>query len=150
MKVRVSAVVAVFATALVLAGSAVAFDCIRVSSSWQGLQQSTKSGNWLAFNMSSASGVTTTFQTIFGATLPPDVADCVATQYAGYKVSPYFALGIGVAGANADNGIGVLVWHNKNDAVLGNLRGIDHLDDSPIGAALFGSLGACGIDVEED
>ncbi len=150
MKSRLSAVVAAFATALVLAGSAVAFDCIRVSSSWQGLQQSTMWGNWLALNMSRASGVTATFLSVVGATLPPEVAACVATQYASYHVTPYFALGIGVAGGNAENGVGVLVWHNKNDAVLGNLHGIDHLEDSPVGAALFGSLGACGIDVEED
>jgi hypothetical protein len=99
--------------------------------------------------MSSASGVTQTFETVVGTTLPPEVAGCIATSYATYGVSPYFALGAGVAGGRTGNGIGVLAWHNKNDAVLGNLRGIDHLVDSPIGAALFGSLAACGIDVNE-
>jgi hypothetical protein len=30
--------------------------------------------------------------------------------------------------------------------VLGNVKGIDHLEDSPIGAALFGAAGACGLE----
>jgi hypothetical protein len=29
--------------------------------------------------------------------------------------------------------------------VLANLKGIDHLEDSPLGAALFGALGQCGL-----
>jgi hypothetical protein len=29
--------------------------------------------------------------------------------------------------------------------VLGNLKGIDRLEDSPIGAALFGAAADCGI-----
>jgi hypothetical protein len=45
-------VLAVVVLALVGASSAVAFDCIRVSSSLKGLQQSTKSGNWLLFDLS--------------------------------------------------------------------------------------------------
>jgi hypothetical protein len=53
----------------------------------------------------------------------------------------YFALGFGVAGPN-----GVLAHNNPNDNVLGNLKGIDHLEDSPIGAALFGAAAACGLD----
>jgi hypothetical protein len=52
------------------------------------------------------------------------------------------ALGFGVAGPN-----GVLAHNNSNDSVLGNLRGIDHLDDSPIGAALFGAAADCGLPV---
>ncbi|MBA3734811.1 MAG: hypothetical protein H0W90_06390 [Actinobacteria bacterium] len=43
MKQRLVALVAVVVAALALAGSALAFDCIRVSSSLQGLQQSTGS-----------------------------------------------------------------------------------------------------------
>jgi hypothetical protein len=39
----------------------------------------------------------------------------------------------------------VLAGHNPNDDVLANLRGIDHLEDSPIGAALFSALGSCGL-----
>jgi len=60
---------------------------------------------------------------------------------------------VGVAGGRNDEnpeGFGVLAWHNPNEDLLGNLRGIDHLEDSPVGAALFGSLAACGIDAGED
>jgi hypothetical protein len=41
----------------------------------------------------------------------------------------------------------VLAHNNSNDSVLGNLRDIDHLDDSPIGAALFGAAADCGLPV---
>jgi hypothetical protein len=149
MRSRMLVLVAVLAAALTLGGSALAFDCVRVSSSLQGLQQSTRSGNWLLFDLSSPGAVHGTFQRIFDAQLPDDVASCIATHYATYHVTPYFALGIGVAGGES-GGVGVLAWHNKNGQVLGNLKGIDHLDDSPVGAALFGSLGACDIDVSED
>jgi hypothetical protein len=57
MRHRLLALLALMIAALALAGSAFAFDCIRVSSSLQGLQQSTRSGNWLLFNLSSASAV---------------------------------------------------------------------------------------------
>jgi hypothetical protein len=153
MKRRLFAFAGVTALVLAFAGSALAFDCLRVSSSLQGLQQSTKSGNWLLFDLSSTAGVQRTFESLLGAEVPADVAACVAENYAGYDVTPYFALGTGVAGGKNDEnsgGFGVLAWHNKNDEILGNLRGIDHLEDSPVGAALFGSLGACGIDVEEE
>ena len=149
MRSRMLVLVAVLTAALTLGGSALAFDCVRISSSLQGLQQSTRSRNWLLFDLSSASAVQGTFQRVVGADLPADVAACIATQYATYHVTPYFALGVGVAGGE-NGGVGVLAWHNKNEQVLGNLKGIDHLEDSLVGAALFGSLGACGIDVTED
>lgn len=66
--------------------------------------------------------------------------ECVATAYATSGLSPYFALGVGVAGPN-----GVLAGHNPNDKVLADIKGIDHLEDSPIGAALFGALESCGL-----
>jgi hypothetical protein len=59
------------------------------------------------------------------------------------NLSSYFALGFGVAGPN-----GVLAHNNPNARVLGNLKGIDHLEDSPIGAALFGAA-TCGLEVGE-
>ena len=52
VKQRVLTGLAVLVLALVGASSALAFDCIRVSSSLKGLQQSTKSGNWLLFDLS--------------------------------------------------------------------------------------------------
>ena len=42
-----------------------------------------------------------------------------------------------------------LAGHNKNTKVLSNLKGIDHLEESPIGEALFGAAAACGLDVGE-
>jgi hypothetical protein len=50
-----------------------------------------------------------------------------------------------VAGRN-----GVLAHNNPNESVLGNLKGIDHLEESPIGAALFGAASQCGIPVDEE
>lgn len=139
MRHRLLALLALLIAALALAGSAFAFDCIRVSSSLQGLQQSTRSGNWLLFNLSSPAAVQQTAASL-GETVTIEQASCVATAYAQSGLSPYFALGVGVAGPN-----GVLAGHNKNESLLANLKGIDHLEDSPVGAALFGALGQCGL-----
>ena len=149
MKRRLIAFGVVGALVLAFAGSAFAFDCIRVSGSLQGLQNSTKSGNWLLFDLSSPTAVQGTFERVVGEQVPADVAKCVSDTYATYKVTPYFALGIGVAGGE-NGGPGVLAGHNKNEEVLANLKGIDHMEESPVGAALFGSLDACGIDVGEE
>jgi len=143
MKHRLLALLALGIAALALAGSAFAFDCIRVSSSLQGLKQSTKSGNWALFDLSSGPAVQQTLANL-GETITPEQATCVSNTYAASHLSPYFALGFGVAGPN-----GVLAHNNPNADVLGNLKGIDHLEDSPIGAALFGAAGACGLDVGE-
>lgn len=136
---RLMVLLTVIVASLSLAGSAAAFDCIRVSSSLQGLQQSTKSGNWLLFDLSSAAAVQQTAAGV-GEEITLAQGECVATAYATSGLSPYFALGVGVAGPN-----GVLAGHNPNDNVLANLKGIDHLEDSPIGAALFGALESCGL-----
>jgi hypothetical protein len=149
---RLAAFAVLAAVALTVAGSALAFDCIRVSASLQGLQQSTKSGNWLLFDLSTPAGVATTFENVTGGSVPDEVAACVAEEYAATGERPFFALGTGVAGGKKDTnpgGFGVLAWHNKNEGVLSNVKGIDHLESSPVGAALFGSLEACGIDVSE-
>jgi hypothetical protein len=143
MRHRVLALLALFVAALALAGSAFAFDCIRVSSSLQGLKQSTRSGNWVLFDLSSASSVQQTLANL-GEQIPLPQAACVSNAYATSHLSPYFALGVGVAGRN-----GVLAHNNPNDNVLGNLKGIDHLEDSPIGAALFGAAAQCGLDTGE-
>lgn len=140
MKHRLFALLALLVAALALAGSAFAFDCIRVSSSLQGLQQSTKSGNWALFNLSSATTVQQTLANL-GEDIPLSQAECLASHYAATQQPVYFALGFGVAGPN-----GVLAHNNPNDNVLGNLKGIDHLEDSPIGAALFEAAVACGLE----
>jgi len=128
MRKRLAALVAVAIAALALAGSAVAFDCIRVSSSLQGLQQSTKSGNWLLFDFSSADAVQSTFANI-GEDLTDEEAACFAEVYGASGQPLYFALGIGVAGPN-----GVLAWNNDNDA-MGDGKGVDHLEATGILAA---------------
>src|SRR6266511_4968775 len=135
MRHRLLALLALLIAVLALASSAFAFDCIRVSSSLQGLQQSTRSGNWLLFDLSSPAAVQQTAASL-GETVTIEQATRVAAAYAQSGLSPYFALGVGVAGPN-----GVLAGPNKNESVLANLKGIDHLEDSPVGAALFGALG---------
>ena len=139
MKHRLGALVALFVLALAVTGSAFAFDCIRVSSSLQGLKSSTRSGNWALFDLSSGASAKETL-TVAGVDLTDAQAQCVSDHYLASGLKPYFALGFGVAGPN-----GVLAGHNKNDRVLSNLKGIDHLEDSPVGAALFGAAADCGI-----
>ena len=149
MRHRLAAFAAVIAVGLALAGSAFAFDCIRVSSSLQGLQQSTKSGNWLLFDISSAAGAERTFADVVGLNLTDAQAQCFATAYGKSGQPLYFALGIGVAGGE-NGGPGVLAGHNKNESVLANGKGIDHFEDSPILPAIFAAAGSCGIDIPED
>jgi hypothetical protein len=158
MKTRVPALLAALALALTVTGSAVAFDCIRVSSSLQGLTQSTSSGNWLLFDLSSASGVQQTFANVFEAEITPAQAACFASAYAQSGQPQFFALGIGVAGGKKDSfpshgargeGFGVLAWNNPNDAVLGDGKGIDHIEDGGIIPAVFAAGEACGITIPE-
>lgn len=146
MKQRLTVLLAVLALALVGTGSALAFDCIRVSSSLQGLQQSTKSGNWALFNLSSGPALQQSLAAL-GEEVTSEQAACASNAYkaAGEDLPLYFALGFGVAGRN-----GVLAHNNPNVSVLANLKGIDHLEDSPIGAALFGAAAQCGIPVDEE
>ena len=158
MKIRVPALAAALAVVLVLAGTAYAFDCIRVSSSRQGLFQSAKSGNWLPFDFGSAAGVKQTFADVFGASLNDTQAGCIATAYGASGQPKYFALGVGVAGGKktsvpsngaraAGDGFGVIAWHNQNLRVLSNGKGIDHIDDSPILTALVKAAGGCGVPI---
>ncbi len=147
MKQRLGLVLAVLALALVGTGSALAFDCIRVSSSLTGLQQSTTSGHWALFDLSSGAALQQSLATL-GEEITSAQADCASDAYkaAGEDLPLYFALGLGVAGPN-----GVLAHNNPNEeSVLADLRGIDHLEDSPIGAALFGAAEECGIPVDDE
>ena len=117
--------------------SAFAFDCIRVSSSLQGLQASTRSSNWLLFDLSSVEGVQRTFETI-GEPAPSDAeAQCLVTAYGQFGQPRFFALGIGVAGPH-----GVLAWMNET-AAMGDGRGIDHLEDSGVLSAFLAAVEAC-------
>jgi hypothetical protein len=150
MKHRLSALLALAVLALTLTGSAFAFDCIRVSSSREGLVNSTRSGNWLLFDLSSGPAVE---QTLTNAEVPvtSEQAACIAEAYAASGQPLYFALGIGVAGGENPNAAagGVLAHNNPNDGVLGDGKGIDHFEDSPILGALFGAAAGCGVAVPE-
>jgi hypothetical protein len=142
MRSRLAALVVVVVASLTAAGSALAFDCIRVSSSLQGLQESTQSGNWLLIDVSSAEAVQRTFETV-GEAVPSDAqAECFASAYAASGQPAYFAVGIGVAGPN-----GVLAHRNTN--TMGDGRGVDQLEASGILLAFFDAALACGIDVSE-
>jgi hypothetical protein len=146
VKQRLTVLFAVLALALVGTGSALAFDCIRVSSSAKGLQQSTKSGNWALFDLSSGAALQHSLLAL-DQEITIAQGNCASAAYkaAGDELPLHFALGVGVAGRN-----GVLAHNNPNESVLANLKGIDHLEDSPIGAALFGAAAQCGIPVDEE
>src|SRR5438132_9047448 len=108
MKHRALLLLVAVVAALTVASSALAFDCIRVSSSLQGLQQSTASGgNWYLLDLSSGASVQQTVAPFFGATVTPAQAACVSSTYLASGYTPYFAFGIGVAGGNT-NGPGVI------------------------------------------
>jgi hypothetical protein len=149
MRHRFAIVVAVLAFGLVGVGSAAAFDCIRVSSSLQGLKQSTmKSGNWLLFDLSTPQAATDTFAMISDGAiqLTDQEASCFVTAYAASGQPRFWALGIGLAGGE-HGGSGVLAHNNKNAGVLSNNKGIDHFEDSGIIPAVFGAAETCGIDL---
>jgi hypothetical protein len=148
MKKRLSVCLAVLVLALVGAGSAFAFDCIRVSSSLQGLQQSTKSGNWIVFDFSTPEAFQASLSE-FGVDLTDEQAACGAAAYAESGQPLYFALGIGVAAGENENARagGVLAHNNPNTSVLSNGTGIDHFEDSGIIPALEAAAMSCGIPV---
>ena len=129
MKRRFVAVLAVFAVMLTTTSSALAFDCIRVSSSPQGLQQSTRSGNWLYFNMTPGGGGVAQVLNFFGVPVTSSQLACFQTAYSASGAPTYFALGTGVAGGKTGNGPGVLA-HKAPEKVLSNGTGIDHFDDT--------------------
>lgn len=148
MRHRLGLLFVVTVVALAATSSAFAFDCIRVSSSYQGLVSSTAhSGHWLLFDMTNATNVQENLSNFASAPLTTGQADCVVENYARSGLTPYFALGFGVAGGFT-NGPGVLAHNNPNEKVLGDLKGIDHIDASPIGGAIFGAAGACGVSLE--
>ena len=144
MRLRSMAIIAVCFTALAFAGSAFAHECIRVSSSLTGMQHSAGSDNWLLFDLSSADGVKQTFADVFEVELTDTQANCMATEYGKANLPLSFSLGIGVAGPN-----GVLAHNNKNTEVLGNNKGLDHLEESPILGAVFAAGGHCGVQIPE-
>jgi hypothetical protein len=148
MRHRVALLIAVGVVALAATSSAFAFDCIRVSSSYQGLVASTSnSGHWLLFDMTNPANVQANLSNFAAEPLTSEQATCVSAAYLQTGLTPYFALGFGVAGG-LTNGPGVLAHNNPNENVLGNLKGIDHIDASPIGGAIFAAAGGCGVSLE--
>lgn len=147
MKRRFMAVLAVFAVTLTTTSSALAFDCMRVSSSKTGLQQSaTNSGKWLYFDMTQGGGGVAEILDFFG--LPSSKEVCFQAAYTAAQAKDptlptYFALGTGVAGGNT-NGPGVLAHNNPNTNVLSNGTGIDHFDDTVLPVFLAAAPG-CGV-----
>ena len=129
MRHRFAFVLGVATAALAISSSALAFDCMRVSGSMQGLQQSTKSGNWLYFDMTASGGGVAEVLDHGGIHPTTQQLACFQAAYDASTDAPrYFALGIGVAGGKTGNGPGVLA-HNAPDDVLMNGTGIDHFDD---------------------
>ena len=129
MRHRLTLLFAAAALALTITGSALAFDCMRVSSSPEGLRQSTQSGNWLYFDMTDGGGGVAQLISFFE--LPASTVPCFQAAYDASDGPRYFALGIGVAGGRTEHGTGVLGF-NAPDKVLTNGTGIDHIDDTVI------------------
>jgi hypothetical protein len=129
VKHRLATILGVLVVALVLSGSALAFDCMRVSSSLQGLKQSTQSGNWLLFDMTNGGGGVAEILDFFGVSPTQTQINCFQSAYDSSSGPRYFALGIGVAGGRTGHGPEVLA-HQAPDAVLMNGTGIDHFEDT--------------------
>lgn len=140
MRSRSLVLAAAAVVSLALAGSAAAFDCIRVSSSLQGLQASTRSGNWLLLDFSTAAATRATVTNVFETPIDVQQATCLTEGYGASGKPAFFALGIGVAGPN-----GVPAHRNPNPRVLSDLRGIDHFEGTGILEALLASAVECGI-----
>jgi hypothetical protein len=147
MKHRLALFVGVAVVALTVTSSALAFDCMRVSSSATGLQHSTSnSGRWLYFDMTDSGNGITQILEFFGA--PTEAAPCFQSAYdaavaANPKLPLYFALGIGVAGGQT-NGPGVIAHNNPNHRVLSNGTGIEHFEDTVLPVILAAAPSCLG------
>jgi hypothetical protein len=137
---RAIVVLAVLTCSLFAVSSAYAFDCIRVSTSHQGsVQSANHSGRWLLIDLSTTEAAAQTLATIGVHATPAQVA-CFTDAYGRSGQPLTFTLGIGVAGPN-----GVLAHNNPNTRVVSNGHGIDHIEDSPISAAVDASAMSCGF-----
>ena len=133
---------AVLAVSVVAPGSAAAFDCIRVSASVPGLEQSTNSGNWFAFDLSDVEGVQRAFAALEDPPPTVEQAQCFVETYAATGQPRSFAVGISVAGPR-----GVLAFRNAK--TTGDGKGVDHLESSGIPAAFLAAVEGCGIEVTD-
>ena len=90
MRHRLGLLLAVTAVALAATGSAFAFDCIRVSSSYQGLIASTaNSGHWLLFDMTNADNVQANLSNFAGTPLTIDQAIDLALDGESERAPPH-------------------------------------------------------------
>lgn len=142
-RVRSVVVSIVAAGALALAGTAAAFDCVRVSASLRGLEQSQGSGKWFVIDVSSAEGVQRTFEALGDPVPSAADAACFVAAYAASGQPASFAIGIGVAGPN-----GVLMHRNKTKATSDG-KGIDRLESSGIADAYLNAIDVCGIETTD-
>jgi hypothetical protein len=126
---------AVAAAIVLAAGPAFAFDCVRVSSSTNGLVNSQKSGHW---EYISVEGFTA--ETVASGLWTAEQGECVLEGYLATGQPTEFAVGLFVA-----NGQGGVIAGNNPDkkGVLSDGKGIDHLE-AGILPALFGVLEECG------
>lgn len=145
MKRRLALLVGVVAVALALSSSAWAFDCMRVSSSLQGLQQSTaNSGNWLYFDMTASGTGVAEVLDFFEISVTPAQLACFQSAYDASSAPKYFALGIGVAGASGKGHGPDVIAHKAPDKVLMNGTGIEHFDDTVLPVFLSAAPGCLG------
>jgi hypothetical protein len=140
VKHRLSAFLAVLVVALAVSGSALAFDCIRVSSSLQGLQQSTRTGNWTLFDFSTPTAIHDSALALAGIDLSPSQVACFQQSYSASGAPAYFALGTGVAGGKTGHGPGEVASGAPLDVVT-NGKGIDHASDAGVFDALDAAAG---------
>lgn len=147
MKHRLALFVGVAVVALTVTSSALAFDCMRVSSSLQGLQQSAShSGMWLYFDMTDGGNGIPEILDFLEVPSDPTTVACFQDAYDQAVASDptlplYFALGFGVAGG-FHNGPGVLAHNNPNENVLSNGTGIDHFEATVL-PVLEAAAGSC-------
>ena len=102
-------------------------------------QAANHSGRWLLLDLSTTEAATQTLATIGVQATPAQVA-CFTEAYAQSGQPLTFTLGIGVAGKN-----GVLAHNNPNTRVLSDGHGVDHIEDSPISAAVDAAAASCGF-----
>lgn len=135
MKRRLAVLAACAAAGAVLLGTAPAqaWDCIRVSGSMQGLQNSTRSGNWEYLTIDDL--VAGAMEE--GMITSQAQADCVLAAWAAAGEPSYFAIGTGVAGARGAMRSGHIsdadffeLAKNAPANVMVDGHGVDHLDDA--------------------
>ena len=129
---RIAAVAGIAGAVVAASAPAYAWDCIRVSGSQQGLQQSSQNGQWMymTFDDLVAGGVAEGF-------LDASQVDCVTAAWAALGEPEYFAIGGGVAGARGAMQSGHMsdsdffeLAKNAPLKVMVNGKGVDHLDDA--------------------